>query len=183
MENSVDKYYEKMIYDITNGASDREQLEIILELVKGLKGWNDIGDDYLTSLYYYNLDEIENKIQDILNKESDYSALNKAIRDYNELKKLLSMYVVVHNIKENKFESLCAFIKTDDRFSITNDLENMLDFWFNDILLTIKKIDDNDYELVGIEVYDRNGNLIGNFNTYGELSKKVEELYNGNISD
>ena len=183
MENSVDKYYEKMIYSITNGASDREQLEIILKLVKGLKSWNFYGKDYLTQLYYFGLDEVENKIKDILDKEDNYSALNKAIRDYNELKKLLSMYVVVHNIKENKFEGLCAFIKTDDRFSITNDLENMLDFWFNDILLTIKKIDDNDYELVGIEVYDRNGNLIGNFNTYGELTKKVEELNNENISD
>ena len=42
----VDKYYQDMIDNILNGASDREQLEIILKLVEGLKGWNDKGDDY-----------------------------------------------------------------------------------------------------------------------------------------
>ena len=36
----VDKYYQDMIDNILNGASDREQLEIILKLVSGLKEWN-----------------------------------------------------------------------------------------------------------------------------------------------
>ena len=60
---AVDKYYQEMIDNILNGASDREQLEIILELVKGLKGWNDKGNDYLINLYYYNLEQIEKKIE------------------------------------------------------------------------------------------------------------------------
>ena len=88
----IDKHYQEMIDNILNGASDREQLEIILKLVEGLKGWNDKGDDYLTNLYYYNLEQIEQKIKVVLEKEDYYSAYKKAIRDYTELQEILSLY-------------------------------------------------------------------------------------------
>ena len=70
----VDKYYQDMIDNILNSASDREQLEIILKLVEGLKCWNNKGDDYLTNLYYYNLEQIEQKIKVVLEKEDCHSA-------------------------------------------------------------------------------------------------------------
>ena len=175
----VDKYYQDMIDNILNGASDREQLEIILELVKGLKGWNDKGDDYLTNLYYYNLEQIEQKIKVVLEKEDCYSSYKKAIKQYSELDKLLFHFILVHNIQENKYGALSNFIREDNRFSITNDLveENMIDFWFKDILLTIKK-DNDEYKLFGIEVYDENGDLIDTFDNIEDLNKKVEVLDN-----
>ena len=175
----VDKYYQDMIDNILNGASDREQLEIILKLVEGLKGWNDKGDDYWTNLYYYNLEQIEQKIKVVLEKEDYYNSLCKAIRDYNELDKLLFHFILVHNIQENKYGALSNFIREDNRFSITNDLveENMIDFWFKDILLTIKK-DNDEYKLFGIEVYDKNGGLIDTFDNIEDLNKKVEVLDN-----
>lgn len=175
----VDKYYQDMIDNILNGTSDREQLEIILKLVEGLKGWNDKGDDYLTNLYYYNLEQIEQKIKVVLEKEDYYSAYKKAIRDYAELDKLLFHFILVHNIQENKYGALSNFIREDNRFSITNDLveENMIDFWFKDILLTIKK-DNDEYKLFGIEVYDKNGDLIDTFDNIEDLNKKVEVLDN-----
>ena len=175
----IDEYYQDMIDNILNGASDREQLEIILKLVEGLKGWNDKGDDYLTDLYYYNLEQIEQKIKVVLEKEDCYSAYKKAIRDYNELDKLLFHFILVHNIQENKYGALSNFIREDNRFSITNDLveENMIDFWFKDILLTIKK-DNDEYKLFGIEVYDKNGDLIDTFDNIEDLNKKVEVLDN-----
>ena len=176
----VDKYYQDMIDNILNGASDREQLEIILKLVEGLKGWNDKGDDYLTNLYYYNLEQIEQKIKVVLEKEDCYSAYNKAIRSYIELQKILSLYIINNDIYRNKFGALREFIKNDKRFSFTNDLEeeNMLDFWYDDILLTLHKVGNIGYELIGIEVYDRNGNHIRTFNNIEDLKREVELINN-----
>ena len=56
-------------------------------------------------------------------------------------------------------------------------LKNMIDFWFKDILLTIKK-DNDEYKLFGIEVYDKNGDLIDTFDNIEDLNKKVEVLDN-----
>ena len=172
----VDKYYQDMIDNILNGASDREQLEIILKLVEGLKGWNDKGDDYLTNLYYYNLEQIEQKIKVVLEKEDCYSSYKKAIRDYTELQEILSLYIINNNIYRNKFGALKEFILKDKRFSFTNDLEeeDMLDFWYNDILLTLHKVGNIGYELIGIEVYDRYGNHIRTFDNIKDLKKEVE---------
>ena len=175
----LDKYYQDMIDNILNGASDREQLEIILKLVSGLKEWNMNCGGYCELLYYKGFNEIQHKIMAIRYKEDYYNSLYKAIRDYNELDKLLFHFILVHNIQENKYGALSNFIREDNRFSITNDLveENMIDFWFKDILLTIKK-DNDEYKLFGIEVYDKNGNLIDTFDNIEDLNKKVEVLDN-----
>jgi hypothetical protein len=177
----VDKYYQDMIDDILNGASDREQLEIILELVKGLKGWNDKGNDYLTNLYYYNLEQIEQKIKVVLEKEDCYSSYKKAKRDFTELQKILSLYIINNDIYRNKFGALRDFILNDKRFSMTNDLEenDMLDFWYEDILLTLHKVGNIGYELIGIEVYDRNGNHLRTFDNIESLNKEIEVLDSG----
>lgn len=183
----VDLYYQSMIDDILNGASDREQLEIILELVKGLKGWNDKGDDYLTNLYYYNLEQIEQKIKVVLEKEDCYSSYKKAIKQYEELEEIFSSYITDNNIYRNKFGALRELILNDiefknengfSRFSFTNDLEenDMIDFWYKDILLTLHKINNIDYELIGIEVYDRYGNHIRTFDNIKDLKWEVEVL-------
>lgn len=176
----VDKYYQDMIDDILNGAGDREQLEIILKLVEGLKGWNDKGDDYLTNLYYYNLEQIEQKIKVVLEKEDCYSSYKKAIKQYNELEEIFSSYITDNNVYRNKFGALREFILNDSRFSFTNDLEesDMIDFWHKDILLTLHKIGNIDYELIGIEVYDRYGNHIRTFNNIKDLKWEVEVLDN-----
>ena len=67
-----------------------------------------------------------------------------------------------------------------ERFSYTNDLEenNMIDFWYKDILLTLHQINSVDYELFGIEVYDRYGNHIRTFNNIKDLKWEVEVLDN-----
>lgn len=176
----VDKYYQDMIDNILNGASDREQLEIILKLVEGLKGWNDKGNDYLTNLYYYNLEQIEQKIKVVLEKEDCYSSYNKAIKDYTKLQKILSLYIINNGIYRNKFGALREFIMSDERFSFTNDLEDddMLDFWYKDILLTLRKVGNVGYELIGIEVYDYNGNHLRTFDNIESLKKEVEVLDN-----
>lgn len=183
----VDKYYQDMIDNILNGASDREQLEIILELVKGLKGWNDKGNDYLTNLYYYNLEQIEQKIKVVLDKEDCYSSYKNAIKEYTELQEILSLYIIDKKVYRNKFGALRELILNDtefrdkngySRFSFTNDLEeeNMIDFWYKDILLTLHKVGNIGYELIGIEVYDRYGNHIRTFNNIKDLKWEVEVL-------
>ena len=177
----VDKYYQDMINNILNGASDREQLEIILKLVEGLKCWNDKGDDYLTNLYYYNLEQIEQKIKVVLEKEDCYSAYTKAKRDFTELQKILSLYIINNGVYRNQFGALRDFILNDKRFSMTNDLEEdyMLDFWYEDMLLTLHKVGNIGYELIGIEVYDRNGNHLRTFDNITSLNKEIEVLESG----
>lgn len=69
----IDKYYQKMIDEILNGASDREQLEIILKLVSGLKEWNKNCDMYCEKLYYKELSQIEKKIIKMKEKEDLYN--------------------------------------------------------------------------------------------------------------
>lgn len=69
----VDKYYQDMIDNILNGTSDREQLEIILKLVSGLKEWNKNCDMYCKKLYYKELSQIEKKIIKIKEKEDLYN--------------------------------------------------------------------------------------------------------------
>lgn len=180
MEITIDEYYQDMIDNILNGASDREQLEIIYKLVVGLKEWNNKGNDYLTDLYYYKLDEIEKIIKETLGKDDYYSACNKAIKDYTELQKILSLYIINNGIYRNKFGALRELIKNDERFSFTNDLEenDMLDFWYKDILLTLHKVGNVGYELIGIEVYDYNGNHLRTFDNIESLKKEVEVLDN-----
>ena len=74
-KGNVDKYYQNMIDEILNGASDREQLEIILKLVVGLKEWNTNGNavDYVIGLYYEGLSQIETEIKEIMRKEDEYN--------------------------------------------------------------------------------------------------------------
>ena len=78
----LDKYYQDMIDNILNGASDREQLEIILKLVSGLKEWNMNCGSYCELLYYKGFNEIQHKIMAIRYKEDYYNSLCKAIKDY-----------------------------------------------------------------------------------------------------
>ena len=54
----IDKHYQEMIDEILNGASDREQLNIIHKLVVGLKEWNKNCDMYCEKLYYKELSQI-----------------------------------------------------------------------------------------------------------------------------
>lgn len=69
----IDKYYQEMIDEILNGASDREQLNIIHKLVVGLKEWNKNCDMYCEKLYYKELSQIEKKIIKIKEKEDLYN--------------------------------------------------------------------------------------------------------------
>ena len=89
----------------------------------------------------------------------------------------MSLYIILNNITGDKYGALYNLIKSNDRFSITNDLGNMLDFWYKDILLTIKKVGNVGYELCGIEVYDSN-DLIRTFNNIEDLVWEVEVLDN-----
>ena len=54
----------------------------------------------------------------------------------------------------------------------------MIDFWYNDILLTLHKVGNTGYELIGIEVYDRYGNHTRTFDNIKDLKKEVEVLDN-----
>ena len=68
----IDIHYQKMIDDINESASDREQLLIIRELVKNLQKWNSsTSEDSVEKLYYNNMDEILKIIGYTLNKEDE----------------------------------------------------------------------------------------------------------------
>lgn len=67
----IDKYYQKMIDDITDSASDREQLLIIEALVVALRDWQSLyePEGSVEALYYINLNKILDIIKDTLKKE------------------------------------------------------------------------------------------------------------------
>ena len=68
----MDNYYESMIQDIINNASDREQLIIISRLVSALKEWQlPAKKGGVEELYYENLSEIQSIIDDTLEKERE----------------------------------------------------------------------------------------------------------------
>ena len=80
----LDKYYQDMIDNILNGASDREQLEIILKLVSGLKEWNMNCGGYCELLYYKGFNEIQHKINncnfELINGGRGLGVLNAYMR-------------------------------------------------------------------------------------------------------
>ena len=66
----MDKYYEKIIYDITNNASDREQLLIIQRLVDSLYAWQiPYESGTPEEIYATNLAKIRPIITETLEKE------------------------------------------------------------------------------------------------------------------
>ena len=78
----IDKHYQEMIDEILNGASDREQLNIIHKLVVGLKEWNKNCDMYCEKLYYKELSQIEKKIIKITNKKNRYISIFLILKLY-----------------------------------------------------------------------------------------------------
>ena len=86
----IDKYYQEMIDEILNGASDREQLNIIHKLVVGLKEWNKNCEMYCEELYYDGLSQIERKIIEMQKKEDIYNKLEELSKE--DLLKLLMAY-------------------------------------------------------------------------------------------
>ena len=71
----IEKHYQEIINEILNNTSDREQLNIIHQLVKGLKEWNKNCDSYCEKLYFKELSRIEKKIMKIKEKEDLYNNL------------------------------------------------------------------------------------------------------------
>ena len=69
--DKLDKYYLDMIYNIDNGASDREQLLIIKELITRLIDWQGlyISDNSVEDLYYNNLNKMLEIAKDTLSEE------------------------------------------------------------------------------------------------------------------
>lgn len=69
----LDKYYKDLIDQITNSASDREQLYIIEDLVLALRDWQGIfiEEGSVEELYYNNLNKILDIIKETLNKEDE----------------------------------------------------------------------------------------------------------------
>lgn len=66
----LDKYYERIIYNITHTLSDREQLEIILRLVDSLYSWQiPYKEGTPEELYATNLSKIRDIIKETLEKE------------------------------------------------------------------------------------------------------------------
>lgn len=66
----MDKYYEKIIYDITHNASDREQLLIIQRLVDSLYSWQiPYESGTPEEIYATNLAKIKPIIAETLRKE------------------------------------------------------------------------------------------------------------------
>ena len=197
--------YNTWVYIINNNFDTDKEEETWLNGKEGLVVSGEVdmisygeGED---TLFINNIEDIEKSINGLLDyaKANNYTiqdyekelaslewvlgilntrkVYKKALEDYTELQKIFSTYIIENKLETNKFEKLCELIRTDNRFSITNDLmeENMIDFWFKDILLTIKKVGNVGYELFGIEVYDTDGEFYRDFNNIESLVKEVEE--------
>lgn len=69
----LDKYYKDLIDQITNSASDREQLYIIECLTLSLRDWQDVymEEGSVEELYYNNLNKILDIIKETLEKERE----------------------------------------------------------------------------------------------------------------
>lgn len=66
----MDKYYEGIIQDITENASDRDQLIIIARLVSALREWQlPAKKGGVEELYYENLSEVQSIIDETLEAE------------------------------------------------------------------------------------------------------------------
>ena len=75
----LDKYYKDLIDQITNSASDREQLYIIECLTLSLRDWQSLyePEGSVEELYYNNLNKILDIIKETLEKESEINEKNK----------------------------------------------------------------------------------------------------------
>lgn len=73
----LDKYYRDLIDQITNSASDREQLYIIENLVLSLRDWQDVymEEGSVEELYYNNLNKILDIIKETLEKEREMNGM------------------------------------------------------------------------------------------------------------
>lgn len=75
----LDKYYKDLIDQITNSASDREQLYIIECLTLSLRDWQSLyePEGSVEELYYNNLNKILDIIKETLEKEKEINEKNK----------------------------------------------------------------------------------------------------------
>lgn len=74
----LDKYYKDLIDQITNTASDREQLFIIECLALSLCDWQyPYEQGSVQELYYNNLNKILDIIKETLEKENEINEKNK----------------------------------------------------------------------------------------------------------
>ena len=75
----LDKYYKDLIDQITNSASDREQLYIIECLALSLRDWQSLyePEGSVEELYYNNLNKILDIIKETLEKEKEINEKNK----------------------------------------------------------------------------------------------------------
>ena len=72
----LDKFYEDMITNISNGASDREQLIIIARLVNNLRAWQlPYTGNTVEELYAVNLTKIKTIIDETLKKEDEINGM------------------------------------------------------------------------------------------------------------
>lgn len=69
----LDKYYKDLIDQITNSASDREQLYIIECLTLSLRDWQSLyePEGSVEDLYYKNLNKILDIIKETLEQEDE----------------------------------------------------------------------------------------------------------------
>lgn len=75
---TLDKYYKDLIDQITNAASDREQLYIIECLTLSLCDWQyPYEPGSVQELYYKNLNKILDIIKETLEKENEINEKNK----------------------------------------------------------------------------------------------------------
>lgn len=74
----LDKYYKDLIDQITNSASDREQLYIIEDLALSLCDWQyPYEPGSVQELYYNNLNKILDIIKETFEKEKEINGENK----------------------------------------------------------------------------------------------------------
>jgi hypothetical protein len=76
---TIDKHWQKILQDIVNSASDREQLRIIEYLVESLRDLQEpyYEEDSVEALYFNNLTTILKIIETTLKKEKNYEQNRK----------------------------------------------------------------------------------------------------------
>lgn len=101
----------------------------------------------------------------------DINILIESIKDYKRLQGVINSY------KESgaSYDRLMLDLKHLSGFSISNDLdENFLDFYYEDMILTLhveSEKDINYYLNGGIQLINKNGYCIGDFNNVEDMEK------------
>lgn len=101
----------------------------------------------------------------------DINVIIECINDYNRINGVINSY------KESKasYDRLMLDLKRLSGFSISNNVdENYLDFYYEDMILTLyveNEKDCNYYLTGGIQVIDKNGYCIGDFNGIEDMQE------------